>query len=264
MRILSGEIISNEKYSDNLYRMEVFSPYICKNTAAGQFVNIKCSREGILQPLLRRPFSIFAIEEKFNVFSVLYVVKGIGTKFMSGLKRGDILDFAGPMGNGISLDGSRDSLLLIGGGIGIAPLNFLAKLAAASKKSVFFAAGFKDNNYKRWEKDLIELKVEYSICTEDGSWGEKGMVTDYIRGNLRVFSDHDIYCCGPKDMLKDIQRIYSQESTKVIALLEERMVCGVGVCAGCVVKVKKGKNSFSYKKVCQDGPAFDLKEVIFD
>jgi dihydroorotate dehydrogenase electron transfer subunit len=264
MKILSGEIISNEKYSDNLYRMEVFSPYICKNAGAGQFVNIKCSRDDILQPLLRRPFSIFSVEEKFNVFSILYVVKGAGTRFMAGLDRGDILDFTGPMGNGISLDKIKDKLLLIGGGIGIAPLNFVAKLAADSEKSVFFAAGFKNNSYKKWEKDLIELKVGYNICTEDGSWGNKGMVTDYIRENLKTFDDYDIYCCGPRNMLKVIQRLYSQESNRVTAFLEERMACGVGVCAGCVVKIRKGKKSFSYQKVCQDGPAFDIKGVIFD
>lgn len=264
MKILSGEIISNEKYGENLYRMDVFSPYICKNAEAGQFVNIKCSRDGILQPLLRRPFSIFDIEEKFNVFSVLYAVRGAGTSFMAGLDRGDILDFAGPMGNGISLDESGDKLLLIGGGIGIAPLNFVAKVAAASKKDVFFAAGFRDGSYKRWEKDLIGLRVGYNICTEDGSWGDRGMVTDYMRKNLNTFVNFDIYCCGPRDMLKAIQMLYSQESNRVTAFLEERMACGVGVCAGCVVKIRKGKKGFIYQKVCQDGPAFDLKEVIFD
>lgn len=264
MKILNGEIISNEKYSDNLYRMGVFSPYICRNAAAGQFVNIKCCREEILQPLLRRPFSIFSVEEKFNVFSILYTVKGTGTKFMSGLERGDILDFAGPMGSGISLDESRRNLFLIGGGIGIAPLNFLAGLAAGAKKNIFFTAGFKDKSYQRWEKDLIELKVEYSIYTEDGSWGEKGMVTDYIRENLMAYKDYDVYCCGPRDMLKEIQGLYSQEDNRVVALLEEVMACGVGVCNGCAVKIKKGKKGFCYKKVCQDGPAFELEEVIFD
>jgi dihydroorotate dehydrogenase electron transfer subunit len=264
MKILSGEIISNERYSDSLYRMDVFSPYICRNAEAGQFVNIKCSREGMLQPLLRRPFSIFDIEEKFNVFSVLYLVRGPGTRFMAGLDRGDVLDFAGPMGNGIKLDGGRDSLLLIGGGIGIAPLNFLASTAAARKKRIFFAAGFKNNSYQRLEKDLIELGVGYNICTEDGSLGEKGMVTDYIRENIRTFGDCDVYCCGPRDMLKEIQRLYSGESNRVTAFLEERMACGVGVCTGCAVKIRKGKKGFTYQKVCQDGPAFDLKEVIFD
>jgi dihydroorotate dehydrogenase electron transfer subunit len=264
MKILNGEIISNERYSENLYRMDVFSPYICRNAEVGQFVNIKCSRDGILQPLLRRPFSIFDVEEKFNVFSVLYLVRGPGTRFMAGLDRGDILDFAGPMGNGINLDECRDRLLLIGGGIGIAPLNFVAKAAAAGKKSVFFVVGFKNNSYQRLEKDLIELGVEYNIYTEDGSLGERGIVTDYIRKNIRTFSDRDVYCCGPRDMLKELQRLYGGESSRVKAFLEERMACGVGVCAGCSVKVRKGKKGFSYRKVCQDGPAFDLKEVIFD
>ncbi len=263
MKILKGEIISNDKYSDNLYRMEIFSPYICSNAEPGQFVNIRCSREDIIQPLLKRPFSIFSVEKKFNVFSVLYTVKGIGTKFMAGLERGDILDFAGPMGSGVNLDESGRNLLLIGGGIGIAPLNFIAKLSAG-EKSVFFAAGFKDNSYQKWEKDLIEIKVEYSIYTENGSWGEKGMITDFIRDNRGVFKKYDIYCCGPKDMLKELQYIYSGESNRMTAFLEEMMACGIGVCNGCVIKIKKGKRSFSYRKVCKDGPAFDLREVVLD
>ncbi|HEY4696319.1 MAG TPA: hypothetical protein VIH13_05470, partial [Candidatus Hydromicrobium sp.] len=108
MRLLSGEILSNEKYGDSLYKMEVFSPYICKYAQAGQFINVKCSSDGALDPLLRRPFGIFDIEKKFNVFSILYLVKGRGTRFISGLKRGDMLDFAGPLGKGIDLSGSGD------------------------------------------------------------------------------------------------------------------------------------------------------------
>ena len=262
MKLLKGEILSNDRYSDNLYKMEIFSPYICRNATAGNFVNVKCALEGVMDPLLRRPFSIFDIEEKFNVFSILYVLKGIGTGFMSRLERGDMLDFAGPLGNGIKLDG--DNLLLIGGGIGIAPLNLIARLTAGKKKNVFFAAGFRDNGYLRWEKDLIELKVNYSISTEDGSCGQRGLVTDYIRANAVAFEGYDVYCCGPEDMLKALQDIYGRRNNKVVALLEERMACGVGVCAGCAVKVRKGKKGFSYMKVCQDGPAFDLKEVIFD
>ncbi len=80
MKILKGEILSNEKYGPDIYKMEIFSPYIVKNARAGQFVNIKCTTEGVRDPLLRRPFSIFDIEEKFNVFSILYFVKGRGTR----------------------------------------------------------------------------------------------------------------------------------------------------------------------------------------
>ncbi len=264
MRLLSGEILSNEKYGDSLYKMEVFSPYICKYAQAGQFINVKCSSDGALDPLLRRPFGIFDIEKKFNVFSILYLVKGRGTRFISGLKRGDMLDFAGPLGKGIDLSGSGDNILLVGGGIGIAPLYLIARIAGKMKKNVFFAAGFKDNSFLRWEKDLIRLKINYTVLTEDGSWGEKGLVSDYIWNNMKTFENYDVYCCGPRDMLKTLQNIYKDKKNKVTAFLEERMACGVGVCAGCVVKIRKGKKGFSYKKVCEDGPAFSLGEVLFD
>jgi len=264
MKLLKGEIISNEKYNDNLFKISVFSPYICKETKPGQFINIKCSHPGTIDPLLRRPFAIFEIERKFNVFSVLYRIRGKGTEFLSGLKKGDIIDFVGPLGDGIETDESKDNLLLIGGGIGIAPLNLLAKEACRLRKNVFFAAGFKNNDYFRWEEDLIELKINYIIFTEDGSWGEKGMVSDYIWNNLKSFKDYDVYCCGPVGMLKALKRNYAGTDNKVTALLEEMMACGIGVCNGCVVKIKKGKRGFSYKKVCKDGPAFNLREVIFD
>jgi len=264
MKLLKGEIISNEKYNDKLYKTSIFSPSICKEAQPGQFINVKCAPHDLSDPLLRRPFSIFDIEEEFNVFTILYWVKGKGTRFLSYLEKGDILDFVGPLGCGIDLKETKGNILLIGGGIGIAPLYFIAKKAKMLKKNVFFAAGFKNRDCIRWEKDLIELKVNYIVLTEDGSWGEKGLVSDYIWRNIKMFKDYDVYCCGPTDMLRTLQNIYKGSNNKITALLEERMACGVGVCNGCVVKIKKGKRGFSYKKICQDGPAFDLKEVIFD
>ncbi len=264
MKLLNGEIISNEKYNDHLCKMGVFSPYICKETRPGQFINVKCSPKNILDPLLRRPFGIFDIEEKFNVFSLLYRIIGRGTKFLSDLRKGDVLDFAGPIGKGLDLGGIKNNVLLIAGGIGIAPLYLIARQASRAKKNVFLAAGFRDKNYLRLEKDLIELKSNYVVLTEDGSWGEKGLVSDYIQNNIKLFADYDIYCCGPRNMLKTLKNIYRDRDNKITALLEERMGCGAGVCNSCVVKIKKGKRNFSYKKICQDGPAFNLKEVIFD
>ncbi len=264
MKLLNGEIISNEKYSDNLYKMVIFSPYICREARPGQFVNVRCSPEGMFDPLLRRPFGIFDIEEKFNVFSLLYWVKGKGTRFLSRLEKGDFLDFIGPLGKDIELAGAKNNILLIGGGIGIAPLYLIAKHARGMKKNIFFVAGFKDKSYLRWEEDLIELKIDHTVFTEDGSLGNKGMVSDYIRASIKLFADYDVYCCGPKEMLKTLQNIFRKKSNKVTVLLEEKMACGVGVCNGCVVKISKGKRGFLYKKICRDGPAFNLGEVIFD
>ena len=264
MKLLSGEILSNERYGDNLYKMEVFSPYICNNAQPGQFINVKCSPDGSFDPFLRRPFAIFDIEKKFNVFSLLYLLRGRGTQIISRLEKGDILDFAGPLGKAVDLASSGANMLLIGGGMGIAPLNLIARIGLKTKNNIFFAAGFKDNTFLRWEKDLIRLKINYAVMTEDGSWGEKGLISDYIWDNLKTFQNYDVYCCGPRDMLKTLQNIYKNKKNKVTAFLEEKMACGVGVCAGCVVKIKKGSKGFSYQKVCVDGPAFNLGEVLFD
>ncbi len=264
MKLLNTEIVSNEKYNDNLFKMEIFSPYICNEVMPGQFINVRCSPPGLLDPVLRRPFSVFDVEKKFNVFSILYVVKGKGTKYLSTLEKGDNLDFVGPLGNGIDLSRTGKSFLLIGGGAGIAPLYFIAREAKSLGKEVFFAAGFKDRSFIRWERDLIELNINYTLFTEDGSWGEKGFITDYIQENMKVFKGYDVYCCGPRSMLKKLQSMYAKTDNNITALMEGMMACGVGVCNGCVIKIKKGKRGYSYVKVCKDGPSFNLREVIFD
>lgn len=264
MKLLHGEILSNKRYGKDLYKMEIFSPYICRNASAGQFVNVKCSPENILDPFLRRPFSIYDIEKGFNVFSILYVVKGKGTRFLSTLEKGDNLNFAGPLGSGIEIVEEHKNFLLIGGGVGIAPLYLLAKNMLQAKKRVFFVSGFKDNSFIGWERDLLRLKVNYEIFTEDGSWGKKGLASDFIKENLNKYIKYKVYCCGPKNMLKVIQDILKGKNMSATAILEERMACGVGVCMGCVVKTRDKNKGFVYKTVCKDGPAFDLMEVVFD
>lgn len=264
MRLLSEEILSNEKYGENLYKMEIFSPYICKRAEAGQFVNVKCSPEGNIDPLLRRPFSIFDIEKKFNVFSILFTLKGKGTGYLASLQNGNNLDFVGPLGKGIDLGGKINDILLVGGGIGIAPLNFIARQAQEKHKNVHLLAGFKDSGFLRWERDLVRIGLNYHIFTEDGSWGETGIATDHLREHLPDYKGYDIFCCGPNSMLKTLQDIFKAGEQNVGALLEEVMACGIGVCMGCVIKIRAGKNKFKYMRVCKEGPVFNLREVLFD
>ncbi len=165
---------------------------------------------------------------------------------------------------GIDLDGKNKNILLVGGGIGVAPLNFIARQAEESSKNVYLLAGFKDSGFLRWERDLVRTGFKYRIFTEDGSWGETGLVTDHLMENLDTYKDYDVFCCGPTDMLKALQDIFKDTKRNINALLEEVMACGIGVCMGCVVKIRAGKEKFKYKRVCSEGPAFDLKEVIFD
>lgn len=264
MKLLKGEILSNHKYGEDLYKMEIFSPYICRNANPGQFINVKCSPCDVLDPLLRRPFSIYEIENKFHVFSIMYIVKGKGTRYLSTFKKGDNLDFVGPLGRMLKIDNEYEKFLLAGGGMGVAGLYFLANKLLEAKKKVLFLAGFKDRSYIGWERDLIELKTSYKIFSEDGLWGERGFITDFIRKNIKKYKKYKFYCCGPKNMLVAVQEMIKKANIPAVALLEERMACGVGVCKGCAVKVKDIKDKFVYRTVCKDGPGFDLGEVIFD
>jgi dihydroorotate dehydrogenase electron transfer subunit len=265
MKLLSGEILANKKYGENLYKLEVFSPYICRTCLPGQFINIKCSQDGVLDPLLRRPFSIYEIDKKFNVFSVLYLVKGKGTDFMARLVKGDMLDFMGPLGIGFKADEEIKNYLLLGGGIGVAPLSLIAKELVEIGKNIFFLAGFKDEAFFLWERDLIKIVRNYKIFTENGSFGQKGIPSIYLKENLNLYKNYKLVVCGPKEMLKNIQGMLKDfPGFAADALMEERMACGIGVCMGCTVKIKKSPGGSENKKVCSDGPIFNLMEVVFD
>lgn len=264
MKLIKCEIISNEKIGDELFKMTLFSPYIVKNAIPGQFVNIKCSENNNFDPLLRRPFSIHDVEPDFKVFSILYLLKGKGTYYLSELNSGDMVNFTGPLGKGIKTEEDENNdFLLIGGGIGVAPLYFLAKILSAQNKNVFFAAGFKYNNFLLIEKMFQRLKINYEIYSENGMHGTKGLITDFIMEKADDFKKYSIYCCGPVEMYRTLQNIFSLKDIKAKALFEEIMACGIGVCKGCVMKFKNN-NGYVYKTVCKDGPLFDLMEAVFD
>ncbi len=261
MKLANVEIINNNRIGDRLYKLEFFSPYICKMASPGQFINIRCCGPGQIDPLLRRPFSIYDTDKKFNVATILYLVKGRGTANLSRLERGNMIDVCGPLGNPVQP--TADKILLIAGGIGIAPIHFLAKHCIHSHKTVYLLAGFKDQNYMLVEKDIMRLSIDYSIYCEQNMWANRGVVTQGLH-NLSRFQGYHIYCCGPVDMLKALQKKLAGAKNQVTALLEERMACGIGVCQGCVQKIKNGRDSYSYQKVCSQGPAFNLMEVLFE
>lgn len=261
MKSSSGEIVNNNKIGEDLYKIDIFSPYLCKNSKLAQFINIKCAEPKQYDPLLRRPFAIYDMENDFNVVTILYQLKGKGTKYLSGLVKGDVIDFCGPLGQPVELENNK--VLLIGGGIGIAPLFFIARQCVNQSREVHIVAGFKDQSYRLIERDIMRLNINYRIYCEQENWAHTGQVVDGLT-DIGNFDNYDIYCCGPKPMLKALQDKLSFRQGKTVAILEEWMACGVGVCAGCAVKIKQGEDRFTYKKVCSDGPAFNLMEVVFD
>jgi dihydroorotate dehydrogenase electron transfer subunit len=271
------KILSNYSLKKPYHKLSAYSDYISKLAKPGQFVHIKCSDNNT--PLLRRPFSIYSVSKEKGTFEILYEVLGEGTKLLSQKKRENFLDIIGPIGSGFSYNvpfANSHLPILVAGGIGVAPLVFLAERLAKSKIPACQgkAAGRKNQKSKilvligTKTKSLILCKHEFKklgcdvkIATEDGSLGFRGIVTDLLRKELITHNSSlitGIYSCGPRPMLQEVSKIAKQHKIKCQVSLEELIACGVGVCLGCAVNTKSG-----YKLVCKDGPVFNSDEIIW-
>lgn len=213
--------------------------------APGQFVNIRL--DGFY---LRRPISVFDCRE--GELSVIYKVVGKGTEQMSSLTPGKELDVLTGLGNGYDLSKVGKKPLLVGGGVGVPPLYYLAKKLIADGKTPHVLVGFNTEAEIFGVEFFETLGCEVTVTTVDGSRGTKGFVTDAL-GAL----DYDYICtCGPEPMLK---ALYRATSCGGQYSFEERMGCGFGACMGCSCKTVTG-----YKRICKDGPILEREEILWE
>lgn len=229
------------------------SPQIASTAQPGQFVMVRCGEE----TLLRRPLSIHQLDKGINL-AFLFNVVGKGTHWLARCQVGDNIDLLGPLGNTFSIKPSSHNLLLVAGGIGIAPLRFLAQQALNQGCSVRLVLGALTTS-QLYPRHLLPPEAELIIITEDGTAGEKGMITDFLP-DLVGWADQ-IFACGPTSMYQAMaDRNQQLVKTKPVQIsMEVRMGCGRGVCYGCTLKTKSG-----LKQVCTDGPVFDLDDVLQD
>jgi dihydroorotate dehydrogenase electron transfer subunit len=244
-------VIANEEVMPSVQLLEVAAPEIAACAFPGQFVMLSCDSGN--ERLLRRPISIYRVQAE--TVSFLFAVLGKGTEWLAGLKGGDSADLLGPMGKGFTLDGGTGSILLVAGGMGIAPLCFLAEKALSQGKEVKLLAGAKTAALVCPER-FIPKGVELVIATEDGSAGAKGMITSLIPQSLG--QAERVYICGPLPMYQAIRKSYSDLLCKlpVEVSLEVRMGCGLGFCYACTIKTRQG-----LKQVCKDGPVFRMEDL---
>ena len=229
-------------------------PEIAKEARPGQFVMVRCGEELTLP----RPFSIHQVNEEGIALFYAVWADGKGTTWLSQRQTGDTIDIFGPLGNGFSIQPASRNLLLVAGGIGIAPLYFAAQEAIKKRCSAKLLYG--TPNKHRYPDNLLSPQVELVSVTDDGSIGRKGMVTD----RLPDFADwaDQVFACGPLPMYRDMARRKRElklEGKPVQVSLEMRMGCGLGVCYACTVKTKNG-----LEQVCKDGPVFDLDDILWD
>ncbi|MFH1826086.1 MAG: dihydroorotate dehydrogenase electron transfer subunit, partial [bacterium] len=222
----------------------------------GQFVNIRCSED--YDPLLRRPFGVHKTSKENKTFEVLFEVVGKGTELLSKHQVGQELDVLGPLGNGFQIDKNKKVAILVGGGMGIAPLLELGIREQRIGNRIIVLIGAKTKHKVLCEKEFKDLGTEVIVTTDDGSYGKKGFVSDVLLELLKSPKETTIYACGPKPMLQTVAKIAEQKNVSCQVSMEARMACGIGTCLGCVIQTKNG-----YKKVCDDGPVFEAKEILW-
>jgi dihydroorotate dehydrogenase electron transfer subunit len=262
---LEAELVANDPLGQSLYRLRWLAPEIALRAVPGQFVMLGPLEEQTDDPFLNRPFSIHRTHLDGRL-DLLVGVVGRGTQMMAAWSKGKKCHLLGPLGNGFQIPVHTQEVLLVGGGMGIAPLVFLAQniplsvgdtgdglactllYGAASKKALVASAD-------------LNLTCRIEWASDDGSCGHHGFVSDLLEQRLESIPAglrKAVYVasCGPRPMLGKVQELCRKFGVAAEAALENHMACGVGTCMGCIELV-----AGQHKRVCVDGPVFPLGEV---
>ena len=235
--------------------MHLHCPEIAGEAKPGQFVMVRCSDENVLP----RPFSIHQATKGNIVLFFAALEGGKGSRWLSRQQDNETVEVFGPLGNGFSIHPRTKNLLLIAGGMGLAPLCFLAQQAVREKRSVTLLLGAATGPlYTERPENLLPPRTTVATATEDGSSGYHGKATDLIPKYIE-WADQ-LFACGPAAMYQTMAKNRQPSKEKPVQIsLEVRMGCGLGVCYGCTIKTKRG-----LKQVCKDGPIFDLNDILWD
>jgi dihydroorotate dehydrogenase electron transfer subunit len=256
MKLVKAPIISAVESIPETYLIWLEAPEIAVAARPGQFVMIACGEDAFLP----RPFSIHRVDD--GQLALLFKVVGKGTAWLSQQKKGETLDIFGPLGNGFTIQPASQNLLLVGGGIGVAPLCFLADCAIGEGKKVIIIQGAGTAAcllpiscpQRLYDKGLLPASLEVVNATEDGAEGFKGLATQLIPHYLQGIDQ--IFACGPAAMYHTMAQMPELKGKSVQLSLEIMMGCGMSVCYGCSIKTKNG-----LKQVCKDGPVFEMGEL---
>ncbi len=248
------KIVSNKRLCSRFMDLRIEAVPILKHVVPGQFVNIRVSEN--ITPFFRRPFSVARVGGRH--LEIIYEVLGKGTELLSEKKKGDDLDILGPLGNGFNMPpkGTKQ-VVMIAGGVGIAPFLFLSDVLADNGFELILLYGARNKDYVFDMSFFISNGVQIFVATDDGSVGEKGRVR-VLFPKIEISSSTFIYTCGPRPMMASVQDFARRYGLRGQASCEETMACGVGACMGCVTKTTDG-----YRRVCLEGPVFDLDKLFF-
>ncbi|MBA4397697.1 MAG: dihydroorotate dehydrogenase electron transfer subunit [Syntrophus sp. (in: bacteria)] len=265
-----GLVESNSEVREGHYLMSLRLPLSFDLPLPGQFVMVRL--EGRKDMLLARPFSVsgFCREERDVRIEILYRVAGQGTRLLANLGIGEEVNISGPFGRPFEIPRNIRNVILVAGGVGIAPLRYLLACLQAQGPErtlcidLFMGAKTVD--------ELLEVETvrglcdNLQVCTDDRSMGHPGRVTEPLENAIKSYPLNDtlVCACGPVGMIRRLAEILARYPLACQVSLEERMACGLGACLGCAVAVRGDDGERQYRRVCKEGPVFDLRDILWD
>ena len=261
MRIEQADVLGQIGLGGGYRELRLRCRAIATDVRPGQFLHLRVPR--LEQAVLRRPFSVFraGAEE----LSVLYKTVGIGTEALAGICGGDRVSLMGPLGRGFPEEDPGSVPLLVAGGYGVAPLHFLA--SRMTRTGVVFIGGATSDDVL-CERDFAGLGWDVRVATEDGSQGERGLVTapldKWLSDDLPQRGEVEFFGCGPDGMLRAVAERAGAGGRKAWLSLDKHMGCGVGACLACVQRIRRDDGGIQWGRVCRDGPVFEAKQIVWD
>ncbi|MGN0551111.1 MAG: dihydroorotate dehydrogenase electron transfer subunit [Acutalibacteraceae bacterium] len=242
------ELTEKKQLADGIFDFTVKNGELSAIAQAGQFAHI-----AVKGKTLRRPISI--CDASGDCLRLVFQIKGEGTQILADTKPGEKLDILAPLGNGFKIEKGK-RYAFIGGGIGVPPMLYSAKQA----ENPVAILGFRSKAQVILTEDFKAVCKAVTVTTDDGSFGEKGFVTDALKN---IINEIDEVCaCGPTPMLRSVAALCKENGKPCQVSLEERMGCGIGACLVCACKVKRNGQE-GYLHVCKDGPVFNAEEVMW-
>ncbi|MBD3373858.1 hypothetical protein GF406_02385 [candidate division KSB1 bacterium] len=262
-KLFDAAVIACNKVAKETFCLTLKSDLIAKHARAGQFVNVSVPREADI--LWRRPFSIHRVDPQKSTFDLLFSVVGKGTHILSQLAPPMTLDVLGPLGNHFEYPNDKNRLLIVAGGLGVAPFFKVLQEVAHRDLTIDFVYGVSSADYFCFLSEITSY-CNLILATDDGSKGVKGTVINALETLSHIQKDDTrVLVCGPNPMLRAVQTYCQQHQLDAFVSVENTMACGFGACMGCPVPMKNPPNEGKqYYLACKDGPVFDMSEIIVD
>ncbi len=266
---VTAAVVSHRRIAPDHYQMRLKAPLIARRARSGQFIHLRCDDSD--HPLLRRPLSLLDLDAAAGTIDFIYKIVGLGTSVLSRIPVGAKVDTLGPLGHPFEIPAGLKKAYLIGGGVGIPPLYFLAKqLLKSGCRDVTAFLGARTKEWVICAAQFRKLGLHVRVATDDGTCGHEGTVVQLLEKTVRTENPDpagtQLYICGPTPMMAVAAEVARREKISAQVSLEERMGCAMGCCLGCVVEIatESAASHSRFQRVCTEGPVFDSRKILWE